>query len=75
MRTTRVLSFNDVRDFIDGVFDGELHAKRVLSLANASLGVRKTASLAGTSDERELFKSPALDCAPPAGDVGTSGTL
>jgi hypothetical protein len=46
MRTTRVLSFTDVRDFIDGVFDGELHAKRVLSLANASLGVLKTASLA-----------------------------
>jgi hypothetical protein len=46
MRTTRVLSFTDVRDFIDGVFDGERHAKRVLSLANASLGVIKTASLA-----------------------------
>jgi hypothetical protein len=37
MRTTRVLSFNDVRDFIDGVFDGEIRVKRVLSLANASL--------------------------------------
>ena len=34
------------RHFLDGLFDGDLHAKRVLSLTNATLGVIKTASLA-----------------------------
>ena len=32
--------------FLDGLFDGDLHAKRILSLTNATLGVIKTASLA-----------------------------
>ena len=32
--------------FPDGLFDADLHAKRVLSLANATLGVIKTAALA-----------------------------
>ena len=33
-------------DFIDNLYDGDLHAKRVLSLANATLGVLVSASLA-----------------------------
>ena len=40
------LGFKEVRHFLDGVFEGALHAKRILSLANASLGVIETASLA-----------------------------
>ena len=32
--------------FLTNLFDGDMHAKRVLSLANATLGVIKTASLA-----------------------------
>jgi len=32
--------------FLAGLFERDLHAKRVLSLANATLGVIETASLA-----------------------------
>lgn len=46
MTRNQTLCFGEVRRFLDGVFDGDLHAKRVLSLANATLGVIKTASLA-----------------------------
>ena len=35
-----------IADFIDNLYDGDLHAKRVLSLANATLGVLVSASLA-----------------------------
>ncbi len=38
--------FNAVHTFLTGLFDCDLHAKRVLSLANATLGVIRTASLA-----------------------------
>ena len=31
-----------IADFIDNLYDGDLHAKRVLSLANATLGVLVT---------------------------------
>jgi hypothetical protein len=40
------LGFTAVHTFLSGLFDGDLHAKRVLSLANATLGVLRTASLA-----------------------------
>ncbi len=40
------LGFQDVHRFLTGLFDGDLHAKRVLSLANATVGVIRTASLA-----------------------------
>ena len=46
MRRNQTLSFGEVFCFVDALFDGELHAKRVLSLANATLGVVNTASLA-----------------------------
>ena len=35
-------------NFISTLYDGDLHAKRVLSLANATLGVLVSASLAFT---------------------------
>jgi hypothetical protein len=37
---------NDIVEFIGSLFDGDLHAKRVLSLANGTLGVLSSASLA-----------------------------
>ncbi len=40
------LCFEEVHRFLVGLFEGDLHAKRVLSLANAALGVVKTAFLA-----------------------------
>jgi hypothetical protein len=46
MKPDRTLGFQDVNRFPNGLFDGDLHAKRVLSLANATLGVVRTASLA-----------------------------
>src|ERR1700759_1087121 len=36
----------DVRGFVDGLYGGALHAKRVESLAGATLGVMQSASLA-----------------------------
>jgi hypothetical protein len=46
MTRNQTLCFGQVRRFLEGLFDGDLHAKRVLSLANATLGVISTASLA-----------------------------
>jgi len=46
MKPNQTLCFTEVHRFLTGLFDGELHAKRVLSLANATLGVITTASLA-----------------------------
>jgi hypothetical protein len=40
------LGFTAVHTFLTGLLDGDLHAKRVMSLANATLGVIRTASLA-----------------------------
>ena len=46
MNPDKTLGFQDVNLFLTRLFDGDLHAKRVLSLANATLGVIRTASLA-----------------------------
>jgi len=40
------LSFGQVHRSLVGLFDGDMHAKRVCSLANATLGVVRTGSLA-----------------------------
>ena len=41
-----VLRRDDISEFITKLYEGDLHAKRVLSLANATLGVLTSASLA-----------------------------
>src|SRR5260370_9328982 len=46
MATHRPLSFEGVHGFMDTLFGADLHAKRVLSLAGAALGVIESASLA-----------------------------
>src|SRR5260370_22982385 len=46
MATHRPLSFEGVHGFMDTLFGEDLHAKRVLSLAGATLGVMESASLA-----------------------------
>src|SRR6202789_1316104 len=46
MKPDQTLGFQQVSRFLSGLFDGDLHAKRVLALANATLGVVRTASLA-----------------------------
>ncbi len=40
------LGRHDLLNFITTVYEGDLHAKRVLSLANATVGVLTSASLA-----------------------------
>ena len=42
----RWLRRQDILNFINTLYDGDLHAKRVLSLANATIGVLTSASLA-----------------------------
>src|SRR5271165_6506637 len=46
MKPDHTLGLPQVNRFLENLFDGDLHAKRVLSLANATLGVIGTASLA-----------------------------
>ena len=46
MAKTATLRQEDITGFIATLYDGDLHAKRVLSLANATLGVLTSASLA-----------------------------
>jgi hypothetical protein len=66
MKPHQALGFHEVNRFLDGLFDGDLHAKRVLSLANATLGVIRTASLAvntigqGLALARGLVTKPAI---------------
>ena len=46
MRPKSALRRNEINEFITRLYDGDLHAKRVLSLANGTLGVLSSASLA-----------------------------
>ena len=46
MAEKAVLRRDDISDFITNLYEGDLHAKRVLSLANSTLGVLTSASLA-----------------------------
>ena len=46
MAKRTALTCKQVHRFVDTVFDGDIHAKRVLSLAHATLGVMESASLA-----------------------------
>ena len=42
MRQKQTLCFREVYHFLEALFDDDLHAKRILSLANATLGVIKS---------------------------------
>ena len=46
MKLKELMRRNEIAKFIADLYDGDLHAKRVLSLANATLGVLASASLA-----------------------------
>jgi hypothetical protein len=46
MKPHHTLGFEGIHRFLDGMLGDEMHAKRVQSLANATLGVVRTASLA-----------------------------
>ena len=46
MNSNATVQRDDIMEFITRLYDGDLHAKRVLSLANAALGILTSASLA-----------------------------
>jgi hypothetical protein len=46
MQSNQTLCFAEIHHGLTRLFDGDLHAKRIVSLANATLGVVRTASLA-----------------------------
>src|ERR1700710_276166 len=46
MKPDQTLGFQQVNRFLSDLFEGDMHAKRVVSLSNATLGVVRTASLA-----------------------------
>ena len=46
MDSDAILQRDDIMEFVTRLYDGDLHAKRVLSLANAALGILTGASLA-----------------------------
>ena len=46
MPPKKTLTFEQTHGFLQNLFDGDLHAKRVLSLGTATLGVLRTGSLA-----------------------------
>jgi len=46
VKARAVLREDHLISFIDELYDGDLHAKRVLSLAHGTLGVLTSASLA-----------------------------
>ena len=46
MKINKVLRRDEIIKFIARLYDGDLHAKRVLSLGNATVGVLTSASLA-----------------------------
>jgi len=46
MTSSQEIAFDDVHGFLSGLFSADVHAKRVYSLANATLGVMTAASLA-----------------------------
>src|ERR1700679_2633550 len=46
MTPGRTVGFDCIHRFLDGLLGDDMHAKRVQSLANATLGVIRTASLA-----------------------------
>src|SRR5919106_1275283 len=54
------LKFQDVRAFLDSVLDSDIHAKRVDSLANATLGVMTGASLGVAIIDQSLAQARGL---------------
>jgi hypothetical protein len=53
-------NFQDTRKFLDDLFKDDLHAKRVDSLANATLGVMTSASLAVSMIGQALAQARGL---------------
>jgi hypothetical protein len=54
MTSNKQIAFDDVHGFLSGLLSEDVHAKRVYSLANATLGVMTAASLAVAAIGRGL---------------------
>ena len=74
MKPDQTLGFQQVHRFLSDLFDGDLHAKRVLSLANATLGVVRTASLAVNTIGHGLALARGLVTALVQGYTGGCGS-
>ena len=59
-----VLRRDDISEFISQMYEGDLHAKRVLSLSNATLGVLTSASLAIHAVGQGLAQAMGADSGP-----------
>ena len=66
MKTKTALSFEETFSFVDNVFGHDMHAKRVVSLSNATVGVINAAALAihligeGLAQARELTRKHCI---------------
>jgi hypothetical protein len=66
MKTKTALSFEETHTFVDNVFGQDMHAKRVTSLSNATLGVVNASSLAihmigeGLAQARDLTRKHCI---------------
>jgi hypothetical protein len=66
MSAKKKIGFNGIRKFLESLFEEDVHAMRVLSMANATLGVLSSASLAvhaigqGLAHARGLITKPAV---------------
>ncbi len=69
MTPAQTLCFTEVHRFLAGLFEGGLHAKRVLSLANATLGVLKTASPESSAKGGDTARSAVIPFRGLAGGV------
>jgi len=46
IKTKNVINFDKIKDYLENLFDGDVHSKRILSITNAVMGVITSASLA-----------------------------
>ena len=70
MAARKQLSLDGVRRFLESLFGEDVHAMRVLSMANATLGVLSSASLAVHTIEdalADLGRDFQIDVVGPAG--------
>lgn len=66
MKKRTAVKFNDVHSFMESIFQDDVHAKRVYSMSNATLGIMSSASLAihaigqGLAEARGLVTKHAV---------------
>ena len=61
MTPNKTLGFEDIEQFLKGLLGTDMHAKRIQSLANATLGVVRAGSLAVHAIGQGLAAARGLD--------------